>query len=257
MKVVIIGSGNVATVFGKKMLNAGHEIIQVAGRNIEKVTKLASYIKASYTTDLSCINPEADIYIISVSDSAIQSVASQLRLNRKIVVHTAAAVSKNVLSVCSDNFGVLYPLQTLKGEITALAALPLLIDANHPNTLDTLMQFSVTWADSVVVADDEKRLKLHVAAVFVNNFTNHLFVLVEDFCNNNEVDFRILEPIIKETVVRIKGYSPSQMQTGPAVRKDLETIEKHEKILEPYPGLLDIYKTFTHNILNYYSKRID
>lgn len=254
MKVVIIGSGNVATVFGKKIMAASHEIIQVAGRNVEKVAELASLLKADYTTSLANISKAADLYIISVSDSAISPVAGQLHFNEKLVVHTAAAVSKNVLSGCSHSFGVLYPLQTLKGEINHIPPIPILIDANDKNTLERLREFSASWADRVVVADDEERLKLHVAAVVVNNFTNHLFAIVQDFCSKSEIDFKILEPIIEETVLKIKGNQPSKMQTGPAVRKDLETIERHQKVLETYPQLLDIYKMFTTSIINYHKK---
>jgi predicted short-subunit dehydrogenase-like oxidoreductase (DUF2520 family) len=252
MKVVIIGSGNVATVFGKKMSGAGHKIIQIAGRNVERVKELSSYFKIDYTTDLSHINPSADIYIISVSDSAISSVAKEIKFKKKLVVHTAAAVSKDVLSNCSGSFGVLYPLQTLKGEITAIPPIPVLVDANDKSTLEKLIEFSTGWADSLLVANDEERLKLHIGAVFVNNFTNHLFTIVQDFCCSNDLEFEIFQPIIEETVSRIKGHSLSKMQTGPALRKDFGTIKKHEKVLAAYPQLLNIYKIFTDSIIAYY-----
>jgi predicted short-subunit dehydrogenase-like oxidoreductase (DUF2520 family) len=189
-----------------------------------------------------------------VSDAAIGSVAKEMKLREKLIVHTAGAVSKEVLSACSESYGVLYPLQTLKGEIVSMPQIPLLVDANNKETLDRLVEFSSTWADSVLVADDAARLKFHVAAVFANNFVNHLFTAVQDFCSSNNLDFGILRPIIEETVARMRHYPSSEIQTGPAIRKDFATIERHEEILKTYPRLLHIYKTFTSDIIDYYEK---
>src|SRR5438046_10726423 len=106
MKVIIIGSGNVATILGKKISGSGHEIIQVAGRNVEKVKALSSLFKADYTTNLQDLSALADIYIICVADHAISGVVKELKLNNKLVVHNAAAVSKELLDGSSDNSGV-------------------------------------------------------------------------------------------------------------------------------------------------------
>ncbi len=254
MKVVIVGSGNVATVFGKKMSCEGHEIIQVIGRNLERVKELASYFKADFTTSLFEISQSADLYIIAVSDAAISSVVKEIKLHEKLLVHTAGAVSKEVLSTCSDSYGVLYPLQTLNSEIIPIPPIPLLVDANNKKTLKGLIEFSSGWADSVLVANDEARLKFHVAAVFVNNFTNHLFAMVQDFCISNDLDFSVLQPIIEETVLKMRRYPSSEIQTGPAIRKDFATIERHKEVLKTYPELLHIYKTFTNNIIGYHEK---
>ena len=254
MKVVIIGSGNVATIFGKKILSAGHKIIQIVGRNLEKTQELAAYLNADYSTNLAEMSELADIYIIAVSDAAISSIAQEVCLQSKLLVHTAGAVSKDVLAGFSENYGILYPLQTLKGDISSGTPIPLLVDANKMETLQKVIEFSSTWADNVLVADDEARLKFHVAAVFVNNFTNHLFTLVQDFCTSNDLNFGVLQPIIEETVSRMRRYPSSEVQTGPAIRKDFSTIERHEEVLKTYPTLLHIYKTFTADIIDYYEK---
>ena len=254
MKVVIIGSGNVATVIGRKISVSGHEIVQVAGRNTEKVDALASSLKTGYTTNLTEISTLGDIYIISVSDAAISAVASQLQLNNKLVVHTAAAVSKEVLAEASSTYGVLYPLQTLQREVVSVPVLPILVDANNEQVSERLVDFATTWADNVSVASDEERLKLHLAAVLVNNFTNHLFARADAFCSVNLLNFNLLRPIIEETILRIREFPPAEIQTGPARRRDFGTIAKHQEILQPYPEIFELYNTLTESIIKFYSK---
>ncbi|HEX8279516.1 MAG TPA: NAD(P)-binding domain-containing protein, partial [Segetibacter sp.] len=134
MKVVIAGSGNVATVLGRKILAAGNEIIEIVGRNRESTLALAALLKSSANYDSRTVNCNADIYIICVSDGSIAEVASGLKLNDKIVVHAAAAVSKEVLRSCGKNYGVLYPLQTLRKELETVPPIPVLIDGNNVHT---------------------------------------------------------------------------------------------------------------------------
>lgn len=254
MKVVIIGTGNVATVFGKKIQDAGHEVLQVVGRSFEKANLLASLLNCNAAYNTRYIDLLADIYIIAVSDSAIQSVASQLKLKNRVVVHTAAAVSRDVLAICSENFGVLYPLQTLIKETASLPSIPVLIDGNNEATKHDLIQFSSDWADHVVPASDEERLKMHVAGVFVSNFTNYLFSVTEQYCKKERLKFNLVYPLIDETIQRLKSHSPSAVQTGPAVREDYVTIEKHKKVLENYPELTNIYNLLTSSIISFYDR---
>lgn len=254
MKVVIIGTGNVATVLGRKIQNAGHEVLQVVGRSFEKTNLLASLLNCNAVYNTRYINMLADIYIIAVMDSAIQFVVSQLKLKSQIVVHTAAAVSKNVLATCSENFGVIYPLQTLTKETASLPSIPVLIDGNNETTKQHLVHFSLNWADHVVSASDEERLKMHIAGVFVGNFTNYLFSVAEQYCRKEGLKFSLVYPLIEETVQRLKLHSPSAVQTGPASREDYVTIEKHKKILENYPELSNIYALLTTSIMSFYSK---
>lgn len=252
MKVVIIGSGNVATVLGKKILRSEHEIIQVASRSAPQVEALAASLHTEYTTDLLNINSSADIYIVAVSDAAISSVALQLKVGEKLVVHTAAAVSKEVLAQTSNFYGVLYPVQTLKKEVITLPVIPVLIDGNSNETKKLLTQFAKGWADDVSTANDEERLQLHVAAVFANNFTNHLIAVAEQLCDKNSIQFNLLKPLIKETIARIEGHRAEDVQTGPAIRQDFATIAKHEKVLEKHLKALRLYKAVTSSIIQFH-----
>lgn len=254
MKVVIIGTGNVAAILGKKILDAGHEIIQVVGRNFEEANLLASQLQTTAVYNTRYINLYADIYIIAVSDTSIHSVADQLKLKDKIVVHTAAAVPKDVLSGCSENFGVLYPLQSLVKEMPSTPSIPALVDGNNETTIKALIKFSSDWAEHVQVANDEERLKLHVAAVFVNNFTNYIFSITEQYCKQEQLKFNLLHPLIEETITRLKFNSPSVVQTGPAVREDFLTIEKHKQILQNHPELQNLYSFLTDKIVSFTAK---
>ena len=254
MKVVIIGSGNVATVFGKVILAAGHEIIQVVGRDAEKANSLSSNLNSNYTTNLLNISSNSDIYIISVSDDSVNEIATSVKLKNKVVVHTAASVSKKVLKTCTDNYGVLYPLQTLRKEMTSIPVIPILVDGSNQQTKDFLLDFAAGISDNVLLASDEERLKLHVAAVFVNNFTNHLFSVSEKFCFDNKLDSSILKPLIKETILGVEEQFASAVQTGPAVRKDFRTIEKHQQILSNSPSVLKLYNVLTESIFKFYSE---
>ena len=250
MKIVIIGTGNTATVLGRKLKAAGHEIVQVYGRDTKAASDLAYELDTESTNYWNIVNRGADIYILAVSDIAIEEVLQELQLQGKTIVHTAASVSKNVLQPATRHFGVFYPLQSLKKDIGYIPDIPIVIDASDEPTLKELDILAHSISDKVIEANDEQRLKLHLAAVFCNNFVNHLYVLTEQFCKKEGIDFFMLIPLIKETAARLESISPALSQTGPAIRNDLNTIEKHREVLKQYPQLKKIYDQFTESIYN-------
>lgn len=250
MEIVIIGTGNTATVLGRKLKAAGHKIVQVFGRDTSAASKLAYELGTGSTNYWNVVIRNADIYILAVSDIAIEEVLEELQLPDKTIVHTAASVSKNILKNAAHHFGVFYPLQSLKKEIGHLPDIPIVIDASDESTLKELETLAHSITDKVVEGDDEQRAKLHLAAVICNNFANHLYALAESYCNSEGIDFTLLLPLIKETAERLDEISPSQSQTGPALRNDRTTIEKHLELLKKYPHLKRVYETFTESIYN-------
>ncbi len=249
MQIVIIGTGNVASVLGRKFVAAGHTIVQVVGRNSTAASALAYEWNTVSTDYLSIINQQADVYLLAVSDMALPAVAGELKLPGKVVAHTAASVPADVLKTVTDHYGVFYPLQSIRKEMTALPEIPVFVDGHDEKALTTLQQLAHSiWPGKVVQATDDDRLKLHVAAVFVSNFTNHLYALAEDYCRQEGIDFTQLLPLIQETANRITTISPAQAQTGPALRHDSETIQKHLAVLQAYPHLQALYKTLTSSI---------
>jgi predicted short-subunit dehydrogenase-like oxidoreductase (DUF2520 family) len=250
MKIVLIGSGNVATVIGRQIMRSNHMVTQVISRNKIHAKELADEMGAAYNDFTEPVHKDADIIIIAVSDSGIERLFSSIIKNDKLVVHTAGAVPMDVLKQYSKNYGVLYPLQTLRKEMPEVPEMPFLIDGSNPESLQVIGKFAYSISSNVKQANDEERLKLHAAAVIVSNFTNYLYSIAEDFCNQEHVDFNLLKPLIEETAHRIQNASPKNVQTGPAIRKDIKTLDKHLKLLNNYPKLKTTYLRLTDSIMN-------
>lgn len=248
MNIVLIGTGNVASVLGRLMVQKGHRIVRVVGRNQSHAAALAAQLGADSHAPADGLAADADIYIIAWSDNALAPGHLPFRLPGKIVVHTAGSVPMEVLKNISDKVGILYPLQSLRKEMEQIPEIPFLTDAGDEESFAVIAGFARTLSDRVVRAGDVERLKLHAAAVIVNNFTNHLYRLAEDFCLKEGVDFSILQPLILETASRIREISPSLLQTGPAARNDLSTIDRHLELLSAHPGLRNIYRQLSESI---------
>ena len=248
MEIVLIGTGNTATVLGKKLKAAGHRIVQVYGRNPIAAAALAHEFGASSTNNLKAVAQNAELSILAVSDGAVEEVAAKLPFHYQTLVHTAASVSKEVLKGKATRYGVLYPLQSLKKEAPLLPEIPVLVDAGDAETLAMLKTLAGTISTQVSGANDDMRVKMHLAAVMVNNFTNHLFALVDNYCKEEGLQFSMLLPLMKETVLRLNDMAPASAQTGPAIRGDGETIKKHLHLLEQSPQLKTFYELFSESI---------
>jgi predicted short-subunit dehydrogenase-like oxidoreductase (DUF2520 family) len=249
MDIIIIGSGNVAAVLGRNFKAAGHTILQIYSRNAAAATALAYEWDAESTNYKSTIQKTADVYIIAVNDDAIDEVVDNLFLHGKVVAHTAASVSSDVLKNVSQHYGVFYPLQSLRKEMTALPDVPIFFEGSDEKAKAVLSQLaqSISPTHNTIITGDE-RLKLHVAAVLVSNFTNHLYSLAADYCQKEGLQFSELLPLIEETANRLKHTAPAQAQTGPAIRFDNETIQKHLYLLAQHPHLQQIYQILTESI---------
>jgi predicted short-subunit dehydrogenase-like oxidoreductase (DUF2520 family) len=249
MDIVIIGSGNVAAVLGRKFKAANHNIVQIFSRNATAASALAYEFNTESTNYKSMIHKTADVYLIAVADDAINDVVTELRLPGKVVAHTAASVPKEILKAVTEHYGVFYPLQSLRKEMTDLPDIPIFFDGSDDLAKMKLESLAHSIAKvKVVQASDDDRLKLHVAAVVVSNFTNHLYVLAAEYCRKEGLDFKQLLPLIEETALRIRNTSPELAQTGPAIRHDKETIQKHIELLKNHPQLKNLYVLLTESI---------
>lgn len=254
MIISIIGSGNTATVLGKLLKEKHHTINEIIGRNEEAVNDLAGKLHAAPQTDISAISHESDVYIIAVSDSAAVEVSASLKINNKIVAHTCGSVSIQVLENASENFGVFYPLQSLRKELNYTPSIPFLIDGNNAFVKQTLNDLASSISQTVISANDATRLSYHLSAIIVSNFSNHLFALAKQYCDAHHTDFNLLLPLIEETVNRLHYYDPAVLQTGPAVRGDKAVIQKHLQLLNDAPQLKNIYAIMSDSIQNRYKK---
>lgn len=255
MKVVLVGSGNVATVLGKVIYGNGHQIVQVLSRNENHAKALASVFQCKYGSFKTSVYEPADLYILAITDTALYHLDQYVHFGNKIVVHTAGSVSKDCLKDLSHNYGIIYPLQSLVKDGSETYEIPFLIDGNSTDTITFIQKFTQSLSSQVAFADDEERLKYHVAAVLVNNFTNHMFAMADDFCEAENIDFKKLLPLIDETIRRIKTHKPEQVQTGPAIREDIYTLGKHLKILSSHPDLKYLYLKISESILKLHQKK--
>ncbi len=251
MRVVIIGAGNVATVFGRLIVKANHEVIQVVSRSIANARQLAEELGCRFSDNPAILDTTADMYVVAMTDIALNEMHESYFLGDKIIVHTAGSVSKDILKAVSSRYGIIYPLQSLRKENRELHQdIPLLIDGNTAEVTKLIEQFALTLSSMVASVNDDQRLKLHVAAVIVSNFTNHLYSLAADYCNKESLDFKMLQPLIEETALRLRFHLPGEMQTGPAIRKDITTLDKHLNILSQHPELKKMYLKMTDSIMN-------
>ena len=250
----MLGSGNTATILCELIAKAGHDIVQIASRNEENAKTLASSYLATAASLKSPQFADADIYIVALHDAALDHF-DMSGLKNKLVVHTAGAVSINALKDTSSTYGVLYPLQTLSKYSDHIPEIPFLIDGNNQETLHRILGFAKTLSVNVSEANDTERLNYHVAAVFVSNFTNHMYALAEIYCGKERLDFKNLFPLIDETTLRAKQISPFLSQTGPAIRNDIYTLNRHLQALSSNPDLKYIYLKMTESIIKSHGSR--
>ena len=249
MKISFIGSGNVATVLGRLLKQKNFIINEVVSRDKTHALHLAKELDAIAIDDIKALSKNSDVYIIAVNDGAIEAVSNQLNTSEKIVVHTCGSASINLLRNASKNFGVLYPLQSLRKEISYLSAIPFLIDASNNYSKNVIITLAEAISDNIKEANDEQRMQYHLAAIVVSNFTNHLFALAQEYCIANKIEFSLLLPLIEEVINRLKSFKPAEMQTGPAIRGDISTIQKHLSLLKDFPQLKNIYEVMSESII--------
>ena len=237
----IIGSGNVGKHFIALVQNSKDlNLIQWLSRSE------SCYQKIKTTSDFKNIE-KADVYVICVSDSSIHEVSKTLNLRNQLIVHTSGINHFNIL--CDNNRrGVFYPLQTFtKGNQTRELEIPMCIESEYNEDIKLLIDLCKYLNLKYYQVDYEKRKILHLAAVFSNNFSNHLYSIAYKITKNNNIDFDILKPLIQETANKILLLEPAKAQTGPAKRDDMVTINNHLKLLKN-DDYRNIYKTFTQLI---------
>jgi predicted short-subunit dehydrogenase-like oxidoreductase (DUF2520 family) len=245
INVVILGAGNVAThLFNAFQETENIKVVQVYNRSKKKLAFFET--KTNTTTSISKII-DADVYLISVSDDSISSLSKKLQFNNKLVAHTSGSVAMNQIST-HNTPSVFYPLQTFtSGKKVDFRTIPLCIEATKKNDLLLLENLAKSISDNVYQIDSKQRKALHIAAVFVNNFVNHLYQKGEEICKENNVSFDILKPLILETARKVSELSPKKSQTGPAKRNDNKVIKQHLSDLNT-TAQQEIYTLLTKSI---------
>ena len=248
MQIVLIGSGNVAFHLAKAFTEAQIPVSQIFGRNTTELQKISEQFSIPFSTETLA---EADLYIISVSDSSIAEVSSLIQNENALVAHTSGSVSREALS---GNYrkSVFYPLQTFsKSKNLDYSKIPFFIDAENENDEDILKNLASKISKNVMLANDEKRKYIHLTAVFACNFVNHLYARAKEISDSQGIPFDYFLPLIDETTQKIHELEPKLAQTGPAIRNDEKVLKLHESLLTDEEKL-KIYKTLNESIKKMY-----
>lgn len=250
MRIVLIGSGNIAHFFVPRLQRKGHEIIQIYSPTPGHGRSLAALCSVdNVTDDLDEIDRSADVYILAIKDDALPLIANQLNLEDKVVIHCAGAVSLDVIAPISTRRAVIWTLYSIKkNNLPAGNDIPLIVEANGTGAIDTALALAGDISEVVLQTDFVQRQMLHLNAVFVNNFTNHLLAIAQKIGEEHQLPFEILHPILHQTLEQTRIVMPSESQTGPAIRHDEETIRKHLSLLEDHPLWQKIYADMSHSI---------
>jgi len=254
MRLVLIGAGNVGWHLGQRLAECGHAPLQVYSRRQERAEALAGRIGSQPISRWEDLSPEADLYLLAVRDDAIDSVAEVLakRLpDSALVAHTSGATPGKILAPHFEHWGVFYPLQTFsRAQALDFSAVPICIFAATEADENLLFLLAEKTSRFVRVINDEERALLHLAAVFVNNFTNAMYAAGFALAEEHGLDIDLLRPLLMETARKAKRQHPLEVQTGPAARNDQKTIERHLAFLRTgKPEYEEVYRLLTELIV--------
>lgn len=252
-KISLIGSGNISQHLSTAFKRSGYTIQSISSRNKHSGKELALSLNAAFC-DIEEIDPSIDLVMIAVNDDSIPEVIKRIPKSIKSVVHTGGAVSIDVFEDHFANYGVFYPLQSFtKEREIKLREVPVLIEANNDVFSESLIQLGLSISNRVEIMSSESRKHLHVAAVIANNFVNYLATEAYGILEAQSIDGSLIIPLMQETIARLSTNHPATMQTGPAKRKDIETMKKHEKLLESKPDLQSLYRQISQLIMKKYN----
>lgn len=250
------GAGRVGSALCLKFFEEGHSVLKIVTPSPGRGKSLAERVEAEWGSLL--VFPEnTRVLVVTVPDHRLESVLGKISCPPEtIVAHTAASHGLEIFPEKIIRRGVFYPLQTFtEGRSIDFRNIPFLLEASDKKTGNELEKLARSISRNVIFADASKRRMLHVAAVFVCNFTNHMLTVGNDLTRKAGFPQEFLTPLINETISKALSGGPENSQTGPAVRNDLNTIGKHMALLEDSPELQKLYRELTESIINYYKHR--
>ena len=243
--ITLIGSGNLATHLGLTLKKQGFIITQVFSRKKNNALQLAKKLNSEYTDNINHLI-SSDLMILCIKDDAIKSILTKIKTEN--IIHTSGTLNINIFQKKFKNYGIIYPLQTFKKNIkTNFSNVPICIEANNIEFQKKLIKLSNKISNKVYEINSSQRKKIHLAAVFACNFSNHMYAIAEEILKEDNIDKSILLPLIKETAKKVEKKNAKEMQTGPAIRKDTETIKEHLNSLNNL-SYKKIYKLISSNI---------
>lgn len=256
--ISFIGSGNLAWHLAPALDNAGFSVREVYSHNPKHAAQLVERLyQAEVKASLDFSTSPSRVFVIAISDDAIQDVAQEIVLpENAVLVHTSGSRPLSVLGyAATPNIGVFYPLQTFsKTKKIDFKDIPLFVETENNTTRSVLMEMAKAISKNVNKITSEERKTLHVAAVFASNFTNHMLLIAQDIMKENSLVFDWLKPLIAETINKGMTIGPENAQTGPAKRGDLEILDHHVEFLKYDEEVADIYKIVSQHIIDRYQE---
>lgn len=250
MKIVIVGTGNIATFFAQKLIEAQHEIVQVISATLEHAKDFANVYKCDFTDDIRQIYKDADAYIFAVKDDVLIQFSHEIILQNKLVIHTAGSVSLAQIKNISDRVACIWCVYSInKNNLPIEKNIPLVVNSIRYEDLNIVKSFAETISENIYELDDVQKSNVHLAAVFANNFVNHLYTISYSILDKKNISFDILKPIIQDTAQKILKHNPAEIQTGPAIRGDEKTMKKHLGMLKEDKILTEIYLLISESII--------
>lgn len=251
--VVILGTGNVAThLFKAFSASENIRVKQVYNHSPDSLAAFASHTEVTTSVEELA---QADIYLLALKDDVIPELALRLEHVKGLVVHTSGAVSLSAMKG-PERTAVFYPLQTFSKELSVrYKDIPFCVEVRQERDLELLKRLADGISGKVYEISSAQRKKLHLAAVFVCNFVNHLYTIGEDICRENSIPFEILQPLISETAAKIQVSSPGNVQTGPAIRNDRSTIDAHLDLITSSENQ-EIYQLLTKAIQSFHGQKL-
>jgi predicted short-subunit dehydrogenase-like oxidoreductase (DUF2520 family) len=254
--VSIAGSGNLAWHLAPALDNAGYAVREVYSRNPAHAEALVERLyEAEVKATLDFSTSQSRIFIIAVSDDAIEDIAREIILpDEAILIHTSGSQPLSRLGyAATPDTGVFYPLQTFsKNRKVDFKDIPVFVESESKTVERMLVKMGEAISKQVHVIDSPSRKALHVAAVFASNFTNHMLRLSNDIAEQHHLDFDWLKPLIAETINKSLSIGPAQAQTGPARRGDFETLDNHMQFLADDQTLAELYRMISQHIVDQY-----
>jgi predicted short-subunit dehydrogenase-like oxidoreductase (DUF2520 family) len=253
MKICLLGSGNVATFYAQKFLSAKCNITQIYSPRLSNAAILANIVNAQAIDNLSKIDLSADIFIIALKDEALEIINAELKLQNKLVIHCSGSNSIDKLKNTSEHRGIIWPIYSIhKSNLPPNDFnVPIIIDASNNYLLTIVERISLMISSNLYVLNDIQRSYMHLNAVMVNNFTNHLIGKAQEISQKLNLPFQALTPIIKQTISNVSNTeSIYNLQTGPAIREDYSTLNKHIDILEKIQINPDYYIALSKSIID-------
>ncbi|MGM9701483.1 MAG: Rossmann-like and DUF2520 domain-containing protein [Prevotella sp.] len=251
MRIVLVGSGNLATRMGVAAKAVGHDVVQVYSRTEQSAAALGTLLGCESVTRVERLVTDADLYVVALKDAALCDMLPDLCKGREngVFIHTAGSMPMEVFQGLASHYGVVYPMQTFsKAREVDFATIPVFVEWGDAEARTVITAFAASLSRKVTHLASADRKYLHLAAVFACNFVNHCYAVADELLAAHGISFDTMLPLIDETAAKVHVLSPATAQTGPAVRYDENVIGKQRGLLEDFPEALKMYDTMTEGI---------